>query len=732
LGIDLQVQGVGDPAVVLVPGGLAVAGGCVGWWWLRHLAGASTRERWRALRRFPTRGAAVGAAGVALGVAQHAAGWTDPGIVMIPGGLATAAGCTGWWWLRWVARPHSTRAAITRRAELDQRAGGVATWLDVAELAGPTALRRRAPVLRPTTAAALPRRARRRMDPRELGVEIARLGWGLPGQRVWSSVEETTLRIAPPRAGKTISMACHAWDAPGALITTSTRLDLAEMVHAARTARGAVYFFNPSGMGGIATTLRWRVLGGCEDFTAAQRRASDLMPIGASAEAERWDGEGRRLLAILLHAGAVSGRGMRDVVRWNSEPGDRTRTEVELALLAGGPGGRDRIDAMRQHWATNERTRTSVTATLNAPLAWVRDERTRPLGDFPADDVGQVDLRDLILRGHTLHLLGREEQTGTAPLIAALVAEIADTARRLAEDRPGGRLDPPLTMVLDEIAIVCPIPLDTWSADMGGKGVTLHAAVQSLSQLRQRWGADGAGTICGNVNALVVFGGSVSPDDLRDLSQLTGEHRMRVIGVDHDRVDDGRDGELRGEYRWVPVMSPSQIRDLQPLQVLVLKRDLHALVGWTPKIMDRSGWRMTNLRRIDPLEAEITTTAGGNRARARGLVSAAWALLTGRPAPVPTAAVTGQATGAATGPAPHAVPVPRTEPTASADPTPVDLIDVREVDTPAEASRAAREALNRWTRPAPQTTDAQNGADTQNGTGEPDGASERRGGERGA
>lgn len=563
--------------------------------------------------RFPWWPGGAGAVSVAAGVVLEGAGYPDPAVLLVPGGLSVTVGCTAYWWLRWVGRPHSTRAGIARRVELDQRAGGVATWLDVAERAGPAAVRRQVRVLRPSLRG-LSRRAVRRLDPRQVGVEVARLGWGLPGQSIWSACEDATLRISPPRAGKTTSLACHGVDAPGALITTSTRLDLAEMVHTARAGRGAVYVFNPAGLGELPSTLRWRVLSGCGDYATAQRRAADLIPQSTVADAERWDAEARRILALLLHAAAVSGRTMRDVVRWNADHDEITRTEVTQALLRGGAGGRDRATAMRQHWRTNDRTRTSVTAMMNAPLAWVRDDHARPLGDPDPEDPCQVDLAELVLRGQTLHLLGHETQTGIAPLIAALVAEIAYTARMLAEASPQGRLDPPLTLLLDEVALVCPVPLDKWTADMGGRGVTIHAAVQSLSQLRQRWGHDGAETILANVGTFLVFGGSPTAADLRDISQLTGEHRMRVVGVDHDH-DSGRDGERRGEYRWVPVLSPAQIRALAPGQVLVLKRGLHAVVGWAPRITQRRGWAPVNLRPVDPLEAHLAATPTGLRAR---------------------------------------------------------------------------------------------------------------------
>lgn len=555
---------------------------------------------------YPWRPALGGAGVVAVGSLFRSAGWGPFGGRLVALGAIVVIAVTGWWWLRYVARPHKTAALIRRRAELDQRSGGVASRLDIAEHASGKTLKLKATVLRPSLGE-VSRWRRYRLHPRELGVEVARLGWGWWGERIWSSCEDATLRIGGPRTGKTLSLACHGLDAPGALITTSTRLDLAEIVHATRSARARVHVFNPAGLGGLASTVHWRVLAGCEDYATAQRRASDLVP-ESTGEGERWDTQARRILALFLHAAALSDGSMRDVVRWVADSSPAACEEIVDALMLTPEGGRDRAQAVRAFWATNDRTRTSITTTMAPPLAWMSDDRARLLGDADSDDPLLVDITALIARGETLHLIGHEDATSLSPLIGALVAEIAHSARTLASSRRSGRLDPPLTMLLDEAALVCPVPLDRWTADMGGRGVTIHISVQSLAQLRQRWGDNGAGTILANVACFLVFGGSPAASDLRDISLLTGEHRMRVIGADHDKVDSGSDGEARGEYRWVSVMSPAQIRALEPGQVLVMQRGLNVAVGWAPKVTDRRGWRQVPLLENAP-RAGVPTAA---------------------------------------------------------------------------------------------------------------------------
>ena len=125
-----------------------------------------------------------------------------------------------------------------------------------------------------------------------------------------------------------------------------------------------------------------------------------------------------------------------------------------------------------------------------------------------------------------MFLLGAEE-TQAAPLVCALTGHIAREARRLAALQPGGRLDPPLTLVLDEAALISPVPLESWTADMGGRGVTILAAFQSRAQLLARWGEHAAATILNNTAAVMVFGGTRDRDDLQFWSTLTGERDER-------------------------------------------------------------------------------------------------------------------------------------------------------------------------------------------------------------
>ncbi len=637
---------------------------------IRTLAFSVVRMRYR----YPWRVAGVGVALAAAGLLLVRIGHPTPGHRLVGLAALVMLMITAWWVTRHVGRPQSTRALIKRRAELDQRSGGGATGLDVAEVASPAALRLQARVLRPAITTGMSWWQIRRMGPRQLGVLVAKTGFGLPwGQQVWSTVEDATLRIGGPRMGKTITLAPYGLAAPGALITTSTRLDLAEALHGVRLRRGAVHIFNPAALGGVPSTVRWRVLDGCEDYATANRRAADLIP-RSDGDRDLWDTQARRILSILLNAAALSGRSMRDVVRWSGGQGEEELKEVVSALLDSEDGAaRGRVSEIRGFWETNDRTRSSIATTMAIPLAWLSDARARALGDAEVGDPALIEITELIQRGQTLHLLGHEQHGTISPLIGAFVAEIAYTARTLAAQHLNGRLDPPVTMLLDEAAIVVPVPLDEWTADMGGSGITLHISVQSLAQMRARWGTDRATALLANIACFIIFGGSAVHDDLADISALTGNHRMKVIGIDHTHVDRDRDGELRGEYQWVPVLSAAQIRAMPPGQVLVLRRHLPAVIGVAPRHTVRARDRVRLPRSREEAVAQLE------------------AALTGRSTPSSRGRLARVVTGATA-----RIPMPRRRPVS----VPAPRRSVDPVQSPTSTPAAQRTA---WRASRPQT-----------------------------
>ena len=566
-------------------------------------------------------------------------------------GIVIAATGAAWWVLYWLYLPTTTMAWVDRRDEEADHARGVASRLDIAQYASKAAMRKKATLLRPSLYEVSWWRRRFRVPVTEYAVKLVTAGAIGTTSEVWSSAEDVTARLGGPRSGKTGSMIPHIRTAPGPVVITSTRTDLLHHTRAARDKLGRCLVFNPTGLGHLPSTVRWSPLAGCTDYATAQRRADDLIP-PSTGEAERWDSQARGLLAILLHAAALDADGdgpgsIRQISRWLSHPDETTRTDISDALQKSPDADALQTEA-RAILGTNERTLTSITATLRPAIRWASEATAAEVGDAHLSDPEFFDVAafvraqpgsgDLTLdldrelarlseldpftagprdtrpepdgpavdetpgrRFDSLYMVGREG--GCRSLLGALTAEIAHQARMAAAEQPSGRLDPPLSLFLDETPLTCgPVPLHDWTADMGGRGVWIHITAQSLAQLRDCWGPDRANAILGNTSALMVFGGIKSTDDLQQLSTLAG---MRLRQLDADDI------------RPTPVMGPAEIEQLKKGQVMLIINGLRPVIG-----VPEMGWPT-------PTRAALTSASQGVATAARAVArtvreSVAW------------------------------------------------------------------------------------------------------------
>jgi type IV secretion system protein VirD4 len=486
-------------------------------------------------------------------------------------GLALVAGVVG----VWRHRRGGSAGLVTRWSRRGRRNHGLASPWAILRVSSGWAMRRRAAVLRPSL-----RQVgwyRRLFVPaRHVATPLARVGW----LRVWSPVEDVTLRIGGPRTGKTGELCGRILDAPGAVIATSTRTDLIEITGPCRSRLGPVHVFNPSGVAGMSSTITFDPLSGCENPATATSRAADLLAAtsapGSGGDREFWAGQARRVLAALMHAAALGGVSMRDVLAWVADP-DRAAGQVQQ-FLRHSPQPAYESDAA-QFLDTNDRTRSSICSTIMPALGWLTDTTAAA-----AAERGGFDVAELLESRGTVYMLGAEDAQ-TAPLVTALTGHIAREARRIAATQPGGRLDPPLTLALDEAALICPIPLDNWTADMGGRGVPIHIGAQSRAQLRQRWGDTGAAAILNNAATLLIFGGTRDPDDLAAYSTLTGERYEDTPTWDQE-------GALTSMSRHrVPVLSPAQISQLPARHVVIIRRGMAPAVGTV-----QMAWKRADVR----------------------------------------------------------------------------------------------------------------------------------------
>jgi len=502
-------------------------------------------------------------------------------VVGLPLVLILAAAGAVWAWHRWTR----SSATVNRWGSRSRRKSGVASSLDILRFAGSAAMRRRAGGVRPSLAG-MDRRDRWRLPVPQVAVRLCRSGllW------VWSSVEDVTLIFGGPRTGKSGWLAGQILDAPGAALVASTRGDLYDLTSSRRGGRGPVWVFNAVGLAGLPSTVTFDPVSGCADPVTAGERATDMLAAttraGASGDREFWNAQGRRVLAALLHAAALGQKSMRDVLGWLADPEAASR-EVTV-LLRRSPEPAFELD-LGQFLGTNDRTRSSITSTIMPALGWLTSPAASAAAGLGEETrwARPLDVDELLATNGTVYLLGGEEAQ-VAPLVCALTGHIARAARRTAATRPGGRLDPPLRLALDEAALICPVPLESWTADMGGRGVNIICAFQSRAQLLARYGTHDAATILNNSGSIMVFGGTRDRDDLQFWSTLTGERDEPA-----DTEDPARHSLVRGT-RKTAVLSPAQIANLPAGRVLVIRRGIPPVIGRAQMIWQRREIRWAN------------------------------------------------------------------------------------------------------------------------------------------
>jgi type IV secretion system protein VirD4 len=534
------------------------------------------------------------------------------------GALLVAIPAAVWW------RRLSGSIGVVRRWSWRSRWNhGLASRWQILRTGSRWAVRRRMRTLRPSFDE-LSFWARLRVPTREFAYKLCRVGW----LTVWATCEDVRVVFGGPRVGKSGELAARIIDAPGAVIATSTRKDLVTLTSELRAQRGPVFIFNPGGVGDLASTVTFDPLTGCENPKAAVERAGDLIAGGpgtgtgersSDGDREHWTGQARDVLAVLMHAAARGGASMRDVHAWVSDPDSAYETVRLLLRDCPEPG----FEAELTHFvSTNDRTRSSITQSIRPALMWLHDPTaaraagqpvTAPLIDASGvtipDDTppAALDVEALLALSGTVYLLGAEDAQ-IAPLMAALTGHVARTARKVAGRQPDGRLDPPLSLDLDEAAIICPIPLDKWTADMGGRNITIRITAQSRPQLRQRWGADGAAAITNNAASLVIYGGTRDANDLHDYSLLAGEREQRVVTRDHTGKVISQTTER------VPVVTPAQIAQLPRGRVLLIRRDMPPVIGKVKMAWKRPDVRAVKRRNRHQARATKRALVWGHRA----------------------------------------------------------------------------------------------------------------------
>jgi type IV secretory pathway TraG/TraD family ATPase VirD4 len=456
--------------------------------------------------------------------------------------------------------------------------------------------------LRPSLASARPSR----LDAADIGLLLGRLKQPAgDGPRLFASWEDTLLVFFGPRGGKTTSLGVpYVLSAPGPVVATSVKADLWAVTVELRAASGSrIWTFDPQAVTAAGRRFWVDMLAGLNSVEAANRMAGHfVLTIDDASKKDIWGPAAQELITSLLLAAASSGRTLHTVSRWLDDPA--TPTPAELLDDAGYPA---LASALRGAQMGAPETRDGIYQTartaakcLHDPqiMAWVTPPEDPRLPCFDPDRFAGT--RD------ALYLI-TESRSAASPLIAGITDLVMRAGRRRAE-QAGGRLDPPMVLVLDEAANICKISdLPDLYSHLGSRGIIPVTILQSYEQGESVWGTQGMAALWGSATKKLIGAGVDSPRLTRDLAVLVGHHDVPVRSVS---VGDGRASEQISWQRRL-ILEAADIRSIATGSALMLAS------GTRPALLDLEPWNARpDAARIDA--ARLRAEAAIQRAAQAG------------------------------------------------------------------------------------------------------------------
>lgn len=416
-----------------------------------------------------------------------------------------------------------------------------------------------------------------------LGVTIA-----TPEQRLRAPWESTITVLAGPRRLKTMAYVIPPLiEAPGAALVTTLRRDVHDATMDLRGERGRAWNFDPQQL------VSEREPGFWIDLLAEVRSIDDARKLkdhfvmgtrGPNATTHGYfDSEGEGLLARMILAARIKPGGtLLDVYDWLT---DSSSMEPEVWLQKAGQVQAARgVNKIRSLSAEKQKegvygSASVLVSCLENPDVnrWITPPKNPRIPRFnPAAFVTSSD---------TLYLHSREGEGNISPLIAGVTQAVFDAGLRGASRSVGGRLDPPVVGILDEVANVCKIRnLPALNSYVGGAGINLVNVFQSIDQGMDVWGERGMRALLGASTVRVYAGGLNEPESLRRFADVIGRWQEPVFTVSYD--SHGRRSTSRQPHR-------TDILEVSDLANLPRGRAVVFAAGTRPVLVRPEPWTQT-------------------------------------------------------------------------------------------------------------------------------------------
>jgi len=395
---------------------------------------------------------------------------------------------------------------------------------------------------------------------------------------VYKSWEDVAVVFMGPRSNKTSAIAVPGiLSAPGAVVATSNKPDLWLLTAALRAEVGDVYVLDPQRIAFVPQTWWWNPLSAVTDIDSAERLASHFMRevdgggATSSGSLAFFNRAASQTLQRLILAAAVSGRSVRDVASWIA-----TRSPEPTGLL-GDHGFTELAEAHEADLEGPVETRGGIYATVAAAVSCLNVESvarwiTPPATwrQHPTEPIAEFDPWALVASGRgdrhaTLYLLSREGTGTSRVLVAALVDRVFEVAGLAATAR-GGRVDPPITVMLDEAANVCRIDaLPDLYSFFGSQGISVTTILQSYKQGVRVWGKDGMDALWSAATVAIAGAGLKDIEFCKTLSDLVGQHEVDK----RSRSTSNTGSSQSTSTHWEPILRPEEVAALPKTKALL-------------------------------------------------------------------------------------------------------------------------------------------------------------------
>lgn len=312
------------------------------------------------------------------------------------------------------------------------------------------------------------------------------------GARVggWETPRAEGATLYAPREARHTTATQTIRDAEGPTLVVTSNPAIWQDTKDARAKLGPVHVYDPTHLCDTPARLHWSPTTGCETKETAKARAQALLaPIRPTAKIDQAVTDvAETLLRSYLHAAAIDARTIRHVHRWcqGTQIQDAVRTLRTHPKAS--PGAAGELEAALTAHPERRDIAQELTARALSALFTVniREACTPNRNDALALD-------SFVDEGGTLYVVGESIEDprtnpGAMPLLTALASSVVERGRHMAERSSAGRLDPPLTLVLDDVAAVAPLPqLPELLATGADRGLPTLALLRSREQARTRW-----------------------------------------------------------------------------------------------------------------------------------------------------------------------------------------------------------------------------------------------------